>query len=248
MTSVGTALASKIPIVTKDVSEYLPQCNASMEHKELSFQEFEKAFKAINRNNAIGCNGLNGNIIIDVYNSIKVILFKILKASLEETVFPEKLKIAEVIPVFKKGDKENVENYRLISILPVSKMLERIVYNRLYEYFMNNNLLHENQFGCQINNSTEHTILQFKRDIAQNFDNGIFTKLSKAFDTVDHQILLNKLTQYGVNKKTLAWLQVIFSKENNILKIIITSNIYLKLIVVSPGVYNWTLTFLDLCK
>ena len=243
-TSVGTALASKIPIVTKDVSEYLPQCNASMEHKELSFQEFEKAFKALNRNNAIGCDGLNGNIIIDVYDSIKVILFKILKASLEETVFPEKLKIAKVIPVFKKGDKENIENYRLISTLPVSKMLERIVYNRLYEYFMNNNLLHENQFVCQINNSTEHAILQFTRDIAQNFDNGIFTKLSKAFDTVDHQILLNKLTQYGVNKKTLAWLQVIFSKESNILKIIITSNIYLKLIVVSQGSIIGPLLFL----
>ena len=61
---------------------------------------------------------------MDVYNSIKVILFKIFKASLEEAVFPEKIKTAEVIPVFKKGDKENVENYRPISILPVfSKVL-----------------------------------------------------------------------------------------------------------------------------
>ena len=65
-TSVGTALASKVPIVTKDVSEYLPQCNTSMVHKELSFQEFEKAFKTLKRNKAIGCDGLNGNSIIDV--------------------------------------------------------------------------------------------------------------------------------------------------------------------------------------
>ena len=160
-TSVGTAFASKIPVVTKDLSEYLPPCNALMEHKELSFQEFEKAFKTLKRNKAIGYDGLSGNIIMDVYDSIKVILFKIFKASLEEAVFPEKLKIAKVIPVFKKGDKENIENYRPISILPVfSKVLERIMYNRLYEYFMNNNLLHENQFGFQINDATEHTILQ----------------------------------------------------------------------------------------
>ena len=63
---------------------------------------------------------------------------------------------------------------------------------------MNNNLLHENQFGFEINNSTEHAILYFTRDITQNFDNGKFTSgvfidLLKAFDTVDHQILLKKL-------------------------------------------------------
>ena len=80
-TSVGTALASKIPIVTKNVNEYLPQCNPSMEHKELSFQEFKKSFKTLKRNKATGCDGLSGNIIIDVYNSIKAIFFKIFKAS-----------------------------------------------------------------------------------------------------------------------------------------------------------------------
>ena len=97
------------------------------------------------------------------------------------------------------------------------------MYNCLYEYFLNNNLFHENQFGLQIT-----AILQFTRDIAQNFDNGKFTlgvfiDLLKIFDTVDHQILLNKLKHWLGSK-------VIFSKENNIP---MTSNIYLKLIVVS---------------
>ena len=121
-TSVDIALARKIPVVAKDLSEYLPQCNASMEHKKLSFPEFEKAFKTLKRNKAIGYDGLSGNIIMDVYDSIKVILFKIFK---EEAVFPETLKIAKVIPVCKKGDKENIESYRPISILPVfSEVLE----------------------------------------------------------------------------------------------------------------------------
>ena len=93
-----------------------------------------------------------------------------------------------------------------------------LFYNRLYEYFTNNNLLHENQFSFQINNSTEHAILQFTRDIAQNFDDGKFTlgvfiDLPKAFDTVDHQILLNKLKHYGANEKTLAWLQSYLSQR-----------------------------------
>ena len=95
-TSVVTGLASKIPVL----SENLPQCNASMKHKGLSFQEFEKALKTFKRNKAIGYDDLSGDIIMDVYDSIKVILFKIFKAPLEEAVFPEKPKIAKVIPFF----------------------------------------------------------------------------------------------------------------------------------------------------
>ena len=84
---------------------------------------------------------------------------------------------------------------------------------------MNNKLLHENQFGFQINNSTEHAILQFTRDIAQNFDNGKFTK--------HFQNILGLMKKHWLVSKT------IFPKENNILKILMKSNIYLKLIVVS---------------
>ena len=139
-------------------------------------------------------------------------LLKFLRHLLKKQSFLNNLKF-KVIQVFKKGDKGKVENYGPISILPVfSKVLESIMYNRLYEYFMSNNLHHENKFGFQINNSTEHAILQFKRDIAQNFENGKFTlgvfiDLSKDFDTVDYQILLKKLKHYGVDEKTLAWLQ-----------------------------------------
>ena len=85
-TFVGTALASRIPIVTKDLSEYLPQCNVSREHKERSFQQFEKAFSTLKRNKATGYDGLSGNIIMDVYDSIEVILFKVFKEALEEAV------------------------------------------------------------------------------------------------------------------------------------------------------------------
>ena len=78
-----------------------------MEHKELSFQEFEKVFKTLKRNIVIGCDGLNGNIIMGIYGSIKIILFKIFKASyLEEAVFHGKLEIPKVIPVFKIGNKK----------------------------------------------------------------------------------------------------------------------------------------------
>ena len=79
--------------------------------------------------------------------------------------------IAKVIPVFKKGDKEDAEDYQSISC----NVLELIRYNHLCEYFMNKNILHKNLFGFHINNSTEHAILQFACAIVQNFDNGKFT-------------------------------------------------------------------------
>ena len=69
-TSVGTVLASKIPVVTKDLSEYLPQCNASMEHKELSFQEFEKACKMFKGNKVTGCDGLINITVILLWMSM----------------------------------------------------------------------------------------------------------------------------------------------------------------------------------
>ena len=73
-----------------------------MGHKELSFQEFEKASETVKRNEAIGSDGLKGNIVMNIYDSIKIIVFKNFKASLKEAVFPEKIKIAKVIPVFIK--------------------------------------------------------------------------------------------------------------------------------------------------
>ena len=80
------------------------------------------------------------------------------------------LKIAKVTPVYKSGDAENVTNYRPISVLSVfSKILERMMYNRIYKLLKSNNLLFNKQFGFQLNNSTEHAILQLVNDISSSF-------------------------------------------------------------------------------
>ena len=127
-------------------------------------------------------------------------------------IFPSKLKIAKVIPIFKeKGDDFNFENYRPISLLSIiSKIFERVVHDQLYSYFEENNLFYKHQYGFRKKHSTELAALELIDRVLKDMDNkqdpfAIFLDLSKAFDTIDHSILIHKLSHYGIKGKELNW-------------------------------------------
>ena len=142
----------KIPDTEKAIQDFLTSHNKKMQFEELNFDEFEEAFKSLKQNKAVDFDDLSSKVIIDAYDSLKYITFHVSKVSIKQGIFPDSLKISQVTPIFKSGAKDNVSNYHPISILPVfSKVLEIIMYNRVYNHLYCKGFLYEKQFGFQRN-------------------------------------------------------------------------------------------------
>ena len=138
-------------------------------------------------------------------------LQKLINQTFSYGEFLDCLKIAKVIPLFKSGSKTDVDNYRSISLVPVlSKVLEKIMYNRLIKFLDKNDILYAQQFGFRSKHSTVDALIEITENIRSGTDEefiSIMLGLRKAFDTIIHYRLLEKLSQCSVREHVKKWIQ-----------------------------------------
>ena len=209
--SIGPTLASNITC-SKDPLTYVNGIVNSIVVHNVTSMDIRTVISSL-KNSSPGFDGIPSFVANQCIDYFIEPLTYIINMSFMEGVFPSELKLAKVIPIFKSGDSTKMSNYRPISILSFfSKIFEKLMYNIVNNFLYKNEVIYKYQFGFRKIHSTQHAIITLVDRITSSLGSGdlvigVFLDLKKAFDTVDHHILIKKLFSYGIRGNTLKWFQ-----------------------------------------
>jgi hypothetical protein len=212
-TGIGKSISEGVPSVTMKPEDYVSYDRPipDLELGNTTPEHVAKIIRKLQPKYSCDIQGVSTKMIKSIGNEIAAPLSHIFNIGLRSGTFPTKLKQCRVIPIFKNGDTLECDNYRPISLLSsFSKILEKIVAEKLLYHLSTNDLLYNHQYGFLPKRSTEHNLMQIL-DFATKALNdgmyciGVFLDLRKAFDVCSHDILLKKLTKMGIRGTTHAW-------------------------------------------
>ena len=225
--AIADKLAENLPITVENPYTYVkPNLNNHLTLEPVTPEECSIIIKSL-KNTKQDPNNISVEMFKKFHHHFLPVICNIINLCFISGVFPQCFKHAMVIPIFKKGDSCNMSNYRPIAILPfISKIFERCIFTRITNYAITCNLLSPNQFGFSKGKSTQDAIMLLTEEIYNCFNGGdgtfcisILIDFQKCFDTIDHDILVNKLGIYGITGTALDLIRCYLSNRTQSVRI-----------------------------
>lgn len=213
-----------------DVNDLIPvhknkKKSGYLETLQLTESDIEKAIMNLKNKKSVGHDGISAYVVKQLPKLFAKILTPLLNESLKQGIFPDILKIAEIVPVYKDGEKECIENYRPISLLSVfAKIFENCVYEKMNNYLEHTKFYAPQQFGFLKGKSTDTALYKHISQITESVENNkatvaVYLDLAKAFDTVNYKILIRKLINAGIRGPMINWLMSYLTNRKHRVKI-----------------------------